>query len=144
ARTLEALWWVRRVRTIAPQCRRTARATLLARAVELGQQQENKHMKRFVRAAMAAAAMGLVFGASEAQAQVGFSIGGGPTFAMGDFGDAADMGYHVVGAVRFGLPMIPVGLQAEAMWNRWSVTDVDDANWQTLSGSLNAVINLPT
>ena len=101
-------------------------------------------MTRFVRAAMAVAALGLVFSASEAQAQIGFSIGAGPSFAMGDFGDGLDMGYHAVVGANFSIPLLPIGLQAEGMWNRFDVSDTDDAKFQLLSGSLNAVINLPT
>jgi hypothetical protein len=101
-------------------------------------------MTRFVRAAMAVAALGLAFSASEAQAQIGFSIGGGPSFAMGDFGEGLDMGYHAKVGASFSIPLLPIGLQADAMWNRFDVSDVDDAKVQTLSGSLNAVINIPT
>lgn len=101
-------------------------------------------MNRIVRTAFAAAAVTLAFSASEAQAQIGFSIAGGPSFATGDFGDGLDMGYHAKVAAHFSLPMLPIGLQAEGMWNRWDVSDTNDANVQSLNGALNAVINLPT
>lgn len=101
-------------------------------------------MNRFVRASFMAGAAALAFSASEAQAQVGFSIAGGPSFATGDFGDGLDMGYHVKVAAGFSLPMLPIGLEADGMWTRFNVSDVDDAHNQILNGSLNAVINLPT
>ncbi|HEX6133430.1 MAG TPA: outer membrane beta-barrel protein [Longimicrobiales bacterium] len=101
-------------------------------------------MNRFVRIALTVAAMGLVFSASEAQAQIGFSIAGGPTFPLGDAGDFLDMGYHVQASAIFSLPLLPIGIQADGAFNRFAYSDVDDANFQSLSGSINAVINLPT
>ncbi|HEX6309794.1 MAG TPA: outer membrane beta-barrel protein [Longimicrobiales bacterium] len=100
-------------------------------------------MKRFVRVVLTVAALGLVFSASDAQAQIALSIGGGPSFATGDAGDGLDMGYHVKVGAGFSLPMLPIGLQAEGMWNRFDASD-DDGHMQNLVGSLNAVINLPT
>jgi opacity protein-like surface antigen len=101
-------------------------------------------MNRIVRAAFAAVALTLAVSATEAQAQIGFSIGGGPTFATGDFGDGLDMGYHAKVGAHFSLPMLPIGLVAEGMWTRWDVSETDDANIQSLNGALNAVINIPT
>ena len=101
-------------------------------------------MTRFVRATLAVAAAGLVFGAADAQAQVSFGIAGGPTFPMGNLGDAVDMGYHVQASAAFSLPMLPVGIQADGMFTRFAFSDVDDANAQIISGAINAVINLPT
>lgn len=100
-------------------------------------------MNRCVRAVLAVGALGLMFGASEAQAQIGFSIAGGPTFATGDAGDGLDMGYHARVGAAFSLPMLPIGIQAEGMWNRFDASD-DDGHMQNLVGSVNAVINLPT
>ena len=101
-------------------------------------------MNRFVRSSFAVVAAALAFSAAEAQAQIGFSIAGGPSFATGDFGDPLDMGYHAKVAAAFSLPMIPIGLEADGMWTRFNYSDVDDAHVQILNGSLNAVINLPT
>lgn len=101
-------------------------------------------MNRIVRSSFAIVAAALAFSAAETQAQVGFSIAGGPSFATGDFGDGLDMGYHAKVAAAFSLPMLPIGLEADAMWTRFNVSDVDDAHVQLLNGSLNAVINLPT
>ena len=101
-------------------------------------------MNRTVKTAFAVVAAAFAFSAAEAQAQIGFSIAGGPSFALGDFGDNVDMGYHVKAAAHFSMPMLPVGLQAEGMWSRWNHESIDDAKATILNGSLNAVINLPT
>jgi hypothetical protein len=105
-------------------------------------------MTRFVRASFTVVAAALAFSAADAQAQIGFSIGAGPSFAMGDFGDNVDMGYHAKVAASFSIPLLPIGLQAEGMWNRFDMSDVNgvevDGHAQILNGSLNAVINLPT
>lgn len=101
-------------------------------------------MIRFVRASFIVVAAAFAFSAADAQAQIGFSIGAGPSFATGDFGEGLDMGYHAKVAASFSLPVLPIGLQADAMWTRFDVSDLDDAHVQLLNGSLNAVINLPT
>ena len=99
-------------------------------------------MNRFVRTALMVGAIAVAAGATEASAQI--SIGAGPSFAMGDLGDGLDMGYHAQVSLGFGLPMLPIGLQADVGLNRFAVSDIDDANFQTIHGAVNAVINLPT
>lgn len=101
-------------------------------------------MNRFVRASFMGVAAALAFSAADAQAQVGFSVAGGPTFATGDMGDAMDMGYHAKAAVGFSIPMIPVALEADGMFTRFNASGDVDAHFQVLSGSLNARINIPT
>lgn len=101
-------------------------------------------MNRIVRSSFAIVAAALAFSAAETQAQVGFSIAGGPSFATGDFGDGLDMGYHAKVAAAFSLPMLPIGLEADAMWTRFNVSDVEDSHVQFLNGTLNAVVNIPT
>lgn len=101
-------------------------------------------MSRFVRVTFTMVAAALAFSAAEAQAQIGFSIAGGPSFATGDFGEGLDMGYHAKVAAAFSLPLIPIGLEADAMWTRFDASDLEDAHVQVLNGTLNAVINLPT
>jgi opacity protein-like surface antigen len=100
-------------------------------------------MNRFVRSTFAVAAAALAFSATATQAQVGFSIAGGPSFATGDFGEGLDMGYHAKVAAGFSLPVLPIGFEADGMWTRFDFSDAD-ANARILSGTLNAVLNLPT
>lgn len=101
-------------------------------------------MNRFVRASFTMVAAALAFSAADAQAQIGFSVAGGPSFPLGDAGDMLDMGYHAKVAASFKLPVLPIGLEADAMWNQFDYSNAEDANTRILSGSLNAVINLPT
>lgn len=101
-------------------------------------------MNRFVRTALMVGAIALAAGATEASAQVGFAIGGGPTFPMGDLSDGLEMGYHGQLSVSFGLPLIPVGLRADGMFTRFNAEGDIDGHLQYMSGTLNAVINLPT
>jgi hypothetical protein len=100
-------------------------------------------MTKFVRSAFAVVAVALAFSATETQAQIGFSIGGGPTFATGDAGDGLDMGYHAVLSAAFSVPVLPVGLQADAMFTRFNFSEVE-GHQQILNGSLNVVLNIPT
>ena len=72
-----------------------------------------------------------------------FSIAGGPSFATGDFGDLLDMGYHAQVGAGFSLPMLPIGIRADGAWNRFDIENTDE-NVRILSGTLNAVVNLPT
>lgn len=101
-------------------------------------------MTRYVRSAFAVVAAALAFSASEAQAQIGFSIAGGPTFATGDAGDGLDMGYHAVVSAAFSLPVLPVGLQADGMFTRFNLSDPFEGHQQVLNGSLNAVLSIPS
>lgn len=101
-------------------------------------------MNRFVRTAMAVGAVAFAFGASEASAQVSFAIGGGPAFAMGDMSEGLDMGYHGQLSVGFGVPIIPVALRADGQFARFPAEGDVDGHLQIMSGTLNAVINLPT
>jgi hypothetical protein len=100
-------------------------------------------MTRFVRSAFAVVAVALAFSATEAQAQIGFSLGGGPTFATGDAGDNLDMGYHAVLSAAFSVPVLPIGLQADGMFTRFNASDVEGHS-QILNGSINAVLNIPS
>lgn len=101
-------------------------------------------MTRFVRSAFAVVAVALAFSATEAQAQIGFSLGGGPTFATGDAGDNLDMGYHAALSAAFSIPVLPIGLQADGMFTRFNMSNDVDGHSQILNGSLNAVLNIPS
>jgi hypothetical protein len=101
-------------------------------------------MIKFVRSAVVIGALALAAGASDASAQINFSIGAGPTFGLGDLGDATDMGYHGLVSAGFGVPILPVGLRADGMFTRLPVAGDVDGNFQVLSGTINAVLNIPT
>jgi len=89
----------------------------------------------------AGAALVLAAGAADAQAQVGFQIGGGPSFATGDLGDAVDMGYNVQGSATLSLPLFPVSFRADALFNQHPG---DDHGIRILGGNVNAVFSIPS
>lgn len=69
------------------------------------------------------------------------SIAGGPSFPRGQLSDEAGTGYHVQGSVGFGVPMLPVGIRADALWQEF---DDPDGEWfRQVGGILNAVVGIP-
>jgi hypothetical protein len=101
-------------------------------------------MIRFVRSAVLISAVALAASASSAAAQVNFSLGAGPTIGIGDLGDATDMGYHAQLSAGFAVPVLPVGLRADGMFTRLPFAGEGDGNYQVISGTLNAVVNIPS
>jgi hypothetical protein len=76
---------------------------------------------------MAAALAALAALPQDASAQVRFGVGGGPVFPLGDFGDAVNTGLHGGLALELGLPIIPVGVRADLMLQRFGgVGDIGD------------------
>jgi hypothetical protein len=71
------------------------------------------------------------------------SIAGGPSFARGDFGAEANTGFHVQGSVGFGLPLFPMGLRADLLWQELPVTGVDGEWFRQIGGLLNGTFGLP-
>ncbi len=83
-------------------------------------------------------------GTASAVAQGGarFSVGGGLTIPLGDFGDAASTGWHGLAAVSFTPATFPVGFQLDGMFQRFGVDDLPDGfdrNFQIIQGTANAV-----
>jgi hypothetical protein len=82
-------------------------------------------------------------GAAPAVAQgAKFSLGGGVTLPLGDFGDLASTGFHGLAAVGFQPANLPVGFQVDGMYQRFGVDDVPDdfdANLQIIQGTANVV-----
>lgn len=89
----------------------------------------------------------LAVAAAPATAQVKWQVGIGPTMPMGDFGEAFNMGFHVMGGANFGLTAKPISFRADAAYhmNKCDVVaacgDVTQ-NMLTLSGDV--VYNFPT
>jgi hypothetical protein len=69
------------------------------------------------------------------------SIGGGPSLARGHIADEAGTGYHVQGSVGFGVPMMPFGIRADALWQE--LRDEEDGWFRQVGGLLNATFGLP-
>jgi hypothetical protein len=106
---------------------------------------------RAIRSVVLGAVLMATAGAAPAMAQSGarFSLGGGLTLPLGDFGDAASTGFHGLAAVAFQPADFPVGIQVDGMFQRLG-TDEDpvlgdvDANFQILQGTANAVYRFQT
>lgn len=95
-------------------------------------------MKRTIVFGMALA-VGLA-AAAEAGAQVQMGIGGGPSFPVGDLADEADPGFNVQVGARVGIPLFPVGVRVDGLYNRWSG---HDGNSNVLGGTAAAELSLP-
>jgi opacity protein-like surface antigen len=70
------------------------------------------------------------------------SIAGGPSFASGDFSDFVGTGYHVQGSVGFNVPLLPVGLRADLLWQELPY-DNSDLWRREIGGLVNAVFEVP-
>jgi hypothetical protein len=106
---------------------------------------------RAIRSAVLGAVLMATAGAAPALAQGGasFSLGGGLTLPLGDFGDAAGTGFHGLAAVSFVPSGFPVGIQVDGMFHRLGVDDDPvfgdvDANFQIIQGTANAVYTFTT
>jgi hypothetical protein len=104
---------------------------------------------RAIRSVVVGAALMATAGAAPAAAQARFSLGGGVTLPLGDFGDAAGTGFHGLAAVSFVPTGSPVGIQVDGMYQRLGVDDDPvfgevDADFQVIQGTANAVYTFTT
>lgn len=105
---------------------------------------------RAIRSAVLGAVLMASVGAAPVVAQgAKFSLGGGLTLPLGDFGDAAGTGFHGLAAVSFQPENFPVGIQVDGMFHRLGVDDDPvfgdvDANFQLIQGTANAVYRFQT
>lgn len=98
--------------------------------------------RNFVVTAALGAALAL-FG-SEAEAQLRpweISIAGGPSFTTGDFSDVANTGYNVQGSIGFGIPLFPVGVRADLLWQE--MPDEISGNYRQIGGIANVTLGMP-
>lgn len=72
-------------------------------------------MRLIPTAALVLAAM--TFGATEARAQLAFSIAAGAALPMGDASDAVNMGYNATVGLGIKPPLAPIGVRVEGMFN---------------------------
>ncbi|HSJ05118.1 MAG TPA: outer membrane beta-barrel protein [Longimicrobiales bacterium] len=98
-----------------------------------------KHWK----SAIAIVAAFTAFNAAEANAQVGFSVGGGLTIPTGDLGDVVKTGFNAQVGLDIAPVTLPVGFRFEGAFNQFGVDEFDN-NWRILSGVANAVLNIPS
>jgi hypothetical protein len=104
-------------------------------------------MKRLTQV-LSGAAFALVLGTTPALAQgAEFSLGGGVSLPLGDFGDASSTGWHGLAAVSFAPSSFPLGFQLDGMYQRFGVDDggIDlDLNTQLIQGTGNVIYKFKT
>ncbi|HEX6433728.1 MAG TPA: hypothetical protein VFZ87_05785, partial [Gemmatimonadales bacterium] len=87
---------------------------------------------------VAALAVGMLLGAPALRAQgAEFSLGGGVGVPLGDFDDAAKLGWHGIAAVSFVPNGWPVGIQIDGSYQQFSL---DDAAFPGFDGLKNRLI----
>lgn len=83
-----------------------------------------------------------VHGTAEAQYRPWeISIGGGPSIPRGDFAEEAGTGYHVQGSVGINVPLLPLGLRADVLWQE--LKDEESEWFRQVGGALNATYGIP-
>lgn len=104
-------------------------------------------MKGMLKGVAALALATALFASSaEAQTPVKFGIGGGATLPLGNFGDAATLGFHGMGLVEFSPASLPVGIRLDGTYQRLGFNDdvAADGNFQIIQGTLNGVYTFVT
>lgn len=100
-------------------------------------------MRLIPTAALVLAAMTL--GATEARAQMSFSIAAGAALPMGDASDDLNMGYNATVGLGIKPPLAPVGLRIEGMLNSFDFKEsvATDASSRILAVTANGTLSGP-
>lgn len=97
---------------------------------------------RSLRGLLAATAL-LAAVTTTAEAQSRFGVTAGISSPMGDFGDAADLGFTVGG--QYAIPLKDaLGLRINADWSRFGLPSGVDGNWQLLGLMANLTYDINT
>lgn len=102
---------------------------------------------RALRKGAAALGLALLLGAPAAHAQgAQFSLGGGLGVPLGDFDDAANLGWHGLAAVSFVPTGWPVGIQIDGSYQQFSLDDSFGAGLKNrlIQGTGNVVFSFNT
>lgn len=91
--------------------------------------------------AAAAAAPAAAQSAADARA-VRFGVQGGISMPMGDFGDAANVGFIIGGLADWKPATLPVGLRFNVDYQRWG--GEADLSFSSISGTADAMFMIPT
>ncbi|MFL5402694.1 MAG: hypothetical protein ACJ8BF_07740 [Gemmatimonadales bacterium] len=84
--------------------------------------------------------LALVFGATMLRAQgAEFSLGAGIGIPLGNFDDAVKIGWQATGAIAFAPRSLPVGIQVDGTFSRFSDEGSLDVKNQLIYGTANAV-----
>jgi len=71
------------------------------------------------------------------------SIAGGPSLPTGDFRDEANTGFHVQGSVGFDVPLFPLGIRADLLWQELPDAIADGEWFRQIGGMLNGTFGIP-
>jgi hypothetical protein len=87
---------------------------------------------------------------ARAQGPVSVGIAAGATIPSGDFSDMEKTGYHFMGSLAFGAPILPVGFRIDGMWNQFTgksnsglLGTFDNTDFRVLNATGNVVFQLP-
>lgn len=95
--------------------------------------------------AVVALGMGMLVSASALHAQgAEFSLGGGVDLPLGDFDDAAKLGFHGLAGVSVVPTNWPVGIQVDGNWSQFSDDTPADVKYQLIYGTANLVYKFKT
>ncbi|HUR01727.1 MAG TPA: outer membrane beta-barrel protein [Nonomuraea sp.] len=95
--------------------------------------------------AVAVMAMGMLLSASALHAQgAEFSLGGGIDLPLGDFDDAAKLGFHGLAGVSVVPTNWPVGIQLDGNYSQFSDDTPADVKFQLIYGTADLVYKFKT
>lgn len=99
-------------------------------------------IRRILQAAAFAAACVSV-PVSQAHGQLTLSVGGGPSFPLSNLSNAYGTGYNVLASLGIGMPVWPVGLRIDGMFNQMkSQPGVDAGTLQLWTVNADIVYNI--
>ena len=93
--------------------------------------------------AVAAFALMAPIAVAQAQLPLKFGVAAGATVPQGDFADAFETGYHLMGTVGIQPPLAPLGLRIDGMWNELNAKSVADTKVRIMGLTANAVFSMP-
>ena len=79
--------------------------------------------------------------AAQVNGQIRLSAAGGISYPVGDLANDFNNGWHVQASAGLGVPLLPVGVRLDAAYNRFPNGSAD---YETIAGSINAIINVPS
>jgi opacity protein-like surface antigen len=88
-----------------------------------------------------AATVPAIVPASASAQRVAVGVAGGPSMPVGDLSDEAGTGFHLRGSFGLQIPLVPLGVRADLLWQQFP--DAVAGDHTNLGGLLNATWRLP-
>jgi hypothetical protein len=89
----------------------------------------------------------LAAGTAAAQMPVHFGLAAGASIPNGDLSDVESTGYHGMAVLDFSVPLAPVGLRIDGMFNQFSGKDIGLAtktnDFRVITANANVVLSVP-